>query len=312
MQAFLHMCRHYTLNPASNCVKSCPAGALFHGVHFFIMPHIFNPPALLSNTQMIKMNAPWKNAAHPFILEGFMVRDMTHGSPIKLIFGFWFPMLLGQLFQQVYNLVDSIIVGRFVGVKAFAGISATGSLNFMILGFLLGLCSGCAIPVAQAFGENDPHKMRKFFANAIYLCGGNRRAARLCGLNPKKLSYVLYINSAFLASVSGIIYVARVKTALPTALTSFQFTGVTAAILGGVAFGGGSGNMLGCTLGMLILSIFNNGVSTVGFNANYTKVFNGVLLIVGLALDAITARRNARKVVSMSLAASQSGKKEEG
>jgi ribose/xylose/arabinose/galactoside ABC-type transport system permease subunit len=112
--------------------------------------------------------------------------------------------------------------------------------------------------------------------------------------------------------VSGIIYVARVKTALPTALTSFQFTGVTAAILGGVAFGGGSGNMLGCTLGMLILSIFNNGVSTVGFNANYTKVFNGVLLIVGLALDAITARRNARKVVSMSLAASQSGKKEEG
>lgn len=101
-----------------------------------------------------------------------MVRDMTHGSPLKLIVGFWFPVLLGQLFQQVYNLVDSIIVGRFVGVNAFAGISATGSLNFMILGFLLGLCSGCAIPVAQAFGENDPHKMRKYFANAIYLCGG--------------------------------------------------------------------------------------------------------------------------------------------
>ncbi len=101
-----------------------------------------------------------------------MVRDMTHGSPLKLIAGFWFPMLLGQLFQQVYNLADSIIVGRFVGVKAFAGISATGSLNFMIIGFLLGLCSGCAIPVAQAFGEGDPHSMRKYFANAIYLCGG--------------------------------------------------------------------------------------------------------------------------------------------
>ena len=101
-----------------------------------------------------------------------MVRDMTHGSPIKLILSFWFPMLLGNLFQQVYNLADSIIVGRFVGVKAFAGVSATGSLNFMILGFLLGMCSGCAIPVAQAFGEGDPHRMRKYFANAIYLCGG--------------------------------------------------------------------------------------------------------------------------------------------
>ena len=101
-----------------------------------------------------------------------MVRDMTHGSPIKLILGFWFPMLLGNLFQQVYNLADSVIVGRFVGVKAFAGVSATGSLNFMIIGLLLGLCSGCAIPVAQAFGENDPRKMRRYFANAIWLCGG--------------------------------------------------------------------------------------------------------------------------------------------
>ena len=101
-----------------------------------------------------------------------MVRDMTHGSPARLIIGFWLPLVLGNLFQQVYNLVDSIIVGRFVGVDAFAGVSATGSLNFLILGFLLGLCSGCAIPVAQAFGENDPHKMRKYFANAIYLCGG--------------------------------------------------------------------------------------------------------------------------------------------
>jgi len=91
---------------------------------------------------------------------------------MKLIFGFWFPVLLGNLFQQVYNLVDSVIVGRFVGVNAFAGVSATGSLNFLIIGFLLGMCSGCAIPVAQSFGEGDPHAMRKYFANAIYLCGG--------------------------------------------------------------------------------------------------------------------------------------------
>ena len=101
-----------------------------------------------------------------------MVRDMTHGSPMKLIFGFWFPLLLGNLFQQVYNLADSVIVGRFVGVKAFAGVSATASLSFMIIGFLLGMCSGCALPVAQSFGENDPRSMRRCFANAIYLCGG--------------------------------------------------------------------------------------------------------------------------------------------
>ena len=100
-----------------------------------------------------------------------MVRDMTKGSPFKLLAAFWFPLLVGNLFQQVYSLVDSVIVGRFVGVEAFAGISATGSLNFLILGLLLGMCSGCAIPVAQAFGENNPVKMRKYFANALYLCG---------------------------------------------------------------------------------------------------------------------------------------------
>lgn len=140
------------------------------------------------------------------------------------------------------------------------------------------------------------------FGRTVYLCGGNRKAARLSGLNPKKLSYILYMNSSFLASISGVMYVSRVKTALATALNSYQFTGVTAAILGGVAFGGGSGNILGCAMGMLILAVFNTGVATVGFNANYTKVFNGLLLIIGLALDAITARRNARKVVAESLA----------
>ena len=68
-----------------------------------------------------------------------MVRDMTKGSPFKLLAAFWFPLLVGNLFQQVYSLVDSVIVGRFVGVEAFAGISATGSLNFLILGLLLGI-----------------------------------------------------------------------------------------------------------------------------------------------------------------------------
>ena len=146
------------------------------------------------------------------------------------------------------------------------------------------------------------------FGRSIYLCGGNRRAAKLAGLNPKKLSYILYINSGFLAAVSGCMYISRVKTAYATSLVSYQFTGVTAAILGGVAFGGGSGNMVGCALGMLIISIFNNGVSTVGFNYNYTTIFNGVLLIFGLALDAISARRTAKKVVKHSLQANSKAK----
>lgn len=98
-----------------------------------------------------------------------MIRDMTVGKPIKLIFSFFFPVLVGELLQQVYIMVDMAIVGRFVGVQAFAGIVATGALNSLIIGFLLGLCHGFAIPVAQSFGANNLSGMREYFANAIYL-----------------------------------------------------------------------------------------------------------------------------------------------
>lgn len=98
-----------------------------------------------------------------------MVHDMTVGRPLRQIGAFFFPVLVGELLQQVYIMVDTAIVGRFAGVQAFAGIVATGALNSLILGFLLGLCHGFAIPVAQAFGANDPGGMRRYFANAICL-----------------------------------------------------------------------------------------------------------------------------------------------
>ena len=78
-----------------------------------------------------------------------MVKDMTTGSPMKLILGFSVPMLMGLLFQQLYNLVDTMIVGKLLGVQALAAVGATSSLNFLIIGFCLGVCSGFSIPVAQ-------------------------------------------------------------------------------------------------------------------------------------------------------------------
>ena len=81
-----------------------------------------------------------------------MVKDMTKGSPMKLILGFAVPMLFGMLFQQFYNLVDTMIVGKTLGVDALAGVGATSGINFMIIGFCMGVCSGFAIPVAQQFG----------------------------------------------------------------------------------------------------------------------------------------------------------------
>lgn len=94
-------------------------------------------------------------------------RDMTQGSPTKLILGFFFPILFGSIFQQVYNMVDTIVVGRYLGVEALAGVGSTGPLNFLVLGFCTGVCTGFAIPVAQKFGEGDYAGLKRFVVNAI-------------------------------------------------------------------------------------------------------------------------------------------------
>lgn len=94
---------------------------------------------------------------------------MTSGSTMKLILGFAVPLLMGMLFQQVYSLVDTIIVGRFLGVSALAAVGATGSINFLIIGFCQGICNGFALPVAQRFGAKDYDGLRKYVGNSAVL-----------------------------------------------------------------------------------------------------------------------------------------------
>lgn len=94
--------------------------------------------------------------------------DMTMGSPFKHILGFMIPTLVGYLFQQFYSVVDTVIIGRNLGEDSLAAVGATGSLNFMIIGFCMGICSGFAIPVAQMFGAKDFPSMRKYLANGIW------------------------------------------------------------------------------------------------------------------------------------------------
>ena len=98
-----------------------------------------------------------------------MTKDLTVGSPMKLIIRFALPTLLGMLFQQFYNLVDTMIVGKLLGSQALAAVGSTAAINFFVIGFCMGVCSGFAIPVAQRMGANDMSKMRRYVANAAYL-----------------------------------------------------------------------------------------------------------------------------------------------
>lgn len=101
-----------------------------------------------------------------------MMKDMTKGSPMKLILGFSIPLFFGFLFQQFYNLVDTVIVGRFLGKENLAAVGATGSVNFLIVGFCMGICSGFSIPVSHKFGAGDYSGLRRVVANCVWLTIG--------------------------------------------------------------------------------------------------------------------------------------------
>lgn len=101
-----------------------------------------------------------------------MTRDLTTGNPMRLVISFAAPLLFGVLFQQLYSFVDTAIVGRFLGAAKLAAVGATGSVNFLVIGLCLGICSGFSIPIAQAFGARDVAELRRCVWHAILLSAG--------------------------------------------------------------------------------------------------------------------------------------------
>ena len=98
-----------------------------------------------------------------------MTRDMTVGNPVKLIISFSIPLLIGNLFQQLYSMVDAVIVGQFLGVDALAAVGTTGALSFLILGFVMGMTGGFSVLIAQRFGAGDYDEMRHTVAMSAIL-----------------------------------------------------------------------------------------------------------------------------------------------
>ncbi|NLA88181.1 MAG: ribose ABC transporter permease, partial [Clostridiales bacterium] len=102
--------------------------------------------------------------------------------------------------------------------------------------------------------------------------------------------YILFaINGAF-GALAGVIYSGRMLIANFTSTSNYAFPAITAAILGGISFGGGSGGMLGCFLGLLIINSFNNGLTILGVPPYWQSVFSGVLLLLALTFDFISIR----------------------
>ena len=148
-----------------------------------------------------------------------MTQDLTVGKPISRIWQFAVPVLFGLLLQQVYSLVDTAIVGHALGVMALGGVGATGSVNFLVLGFCGGLCTGMAIPLAQAFGAGEYRQLRRYVAGCVWLglimsavllavtLPGTRGLLRLMGTPEEQMDYAFnYIFIIFVGIPTTILY----------------------------------------------------------------------------------------------------------
>ena len=226
----------------------------------------------------------------------------------------WFVvMIICLLLGILFGLINAVLVNKF-RLQSFIATLAVGS--FLAKGFAYIVAGGKAITISDpVIGWLGTYKILDIFpvsviislvliiiygiilaksrlGYSIYLCGGNREAARLAGLNPKKLSYLLFANSGMLGAFAGMLYAARLKSGNLDGTSSYSFPAVTAVIFGGISMGGGRGNMLGCFLGLLIINGFNNGLTILRVSPNWQGVASGLLLLLALTIDYFSTRQS--------------------
>ena len=125
----------------------------------------------------------------------------------------------------------------------------------------------------------------------IYAMGGNAKAARLSGIDTRKVFFWVYTNMGFLAAVAGIVLSARNQSATPKAGDGFEMDAIASCYIGGAATSGGSGTIIGAVIGAFIMGILNNGMSLAGYDTNIQKVVKGLVLLGAVTFDLVSKRK---------------------
>ena len=142
--------------------------------------------------------------------------NMTEGRPLALLSVFALPLLIGNLFQQAYNLADSMIVGRLLGADALAAVGATGSISFLFFSFFSGVSGGCSIVTAQYFGARKEEMVSKAIVNSAYIV---MSSSFLTGL------------AAFLMVPTVLSWMGTPREILPDAITYMRMTSASVPLI---------------------------------------------------------------------------------
>jgi len=189
----------------------------------------------------------------------------------------------------------------FAGMGNANGLTANVSFSDKVLSFIGAGNIGNVIPfgiivMVVFFLAYGILISRTKFGMRVMLLGGNPVAANLAGIRSRKMTYILFINGAIMGGIAGMFNAGKLGQGSLLALQGNQFTGITAAILGGISFAGGSGGMGGAFIGLLILNTFSIGMGTVKVNPYWVNVFTGVLLIIALTADYLSQMRVKKSV----------------
>ncbi|NLT15336.1 MAG: ABC transporter permease [Clostridiales bacterium] len=233
---------------------------------------------------------------------------MMAGIIIAILLKAGIPWVLALLITLVFGAVTGLINSFFINRMRFAPFISTLAISTIFAGLSLVITNGANIPVNnKGFLTLGSINLWIFplpfiilavlliiygvilsatgFGRRIYMTGGNANAARLAGINPKRIVTILFVNNGVIACLAGSILASRMAMGSPSGVTGSDLDGITAAVLGGVAFTGGAGNMVGVFFGILLITSFQNGLVVANLDSYYQVVAKGILLIAALILD---------------------------
>ncbi len=233
---------------------------------------------------------------------------MMAGIIIALLLKANVPWIPAFLITLVFGVVTGLINAFFVNRMRFVPFISTLALSTIYAGLSLVITNAANIPInSEGFLVLGSTNLWIFplpfiimfvllivygvilsatgFGRRTYMTGGNANAARLAGIKPKRITAILFVNSGVIACLAGMILASRMAMGSPSGVTGSDLDGITAAVLGGIAFTGGAGNMVGVFFGILLITSFQNGLVVANLDSYYQVTAKGVLLIAALILD---------------------------
>ena len=256
--------------------------------------------------------------------------DLSPGS-LAAFSGVLAALLVSQGVNLLVSFLITLVAGALVGVfnafmvnriklEAFIATLVTQSI---IRGFAYILCNGKPVAISnKVFIQIGKERLldipvsvwimvvalvifgfilaKTRFGRSIYAIGGNKDAARLAGLNPRRIVLITFVMMGVLCALGGIVFAARMNSGQPAANVNLEFDAITAVILGGVSFTGGVGNMGGTIIGVFLIQAFNTGLTMVNVPSFWQYVAKGALLLFALTSDFIRKQNRERQLLEAS------------